>query len=294
MRLVTFSEGNGLKIGAVRQGRVVDLSEVAGDMLTFIEGAPATLAAAARLLNEAKGGLALDEVTLAAPIPQPRRNIMCLGMNYAAHAAESAAAAGREVRLPETPVVFTKAPTAVIGPTDEIPFHAAATSEVDWEVELAVIIGRQGRNITADRAMEHVFGYAVLNDISARDLQRRGKQFFKGKSLDGFCPMGPWIVTADEISDPHDLRLACIVNGRTMQDSNTADMIFQIAPTVSYLSQGMALLPGDIIATGTPSGVGFARQPPIFLQPGDEVVCEIEGIGQLRNVVAADDGGPIG
>ncbi|MDX1616076.1 MAG: fumarylacetoacetate hydrolase family protein [Candidatus Promineifilaceae bacterium] len=291
MRLVTFWDGNGLKIGAVKQGWVVDLSAVAGDMQTFIEGAPATLAVAGQLVSQAKEGLALDEVTLAAPLPQPRRNIMCLGMNYAAHAAESAAAAGRETRLPETPVVFTKAPTAVIGHDVDIPFHASATTEMDWEVELAVIIGRQGRNMAADAAMDHVFGYTVLNDVTARDLQRRGKQYFKGKSLDGFCPIGPWIVTADEIPAPHNLRLTSSVNGRTMQDSHTSDMIFRIPEIISYLSQGMALLPGDIIATGTPSGVGFARQPPIFLQPGDEVVCDVEGIGQLRNVVAAGDGG---
>jgi 2-keto-4-pentenoate hydratase/2-oxohepta-3-ene-1,7-dioic acid hydratase in catechol pathway len=163
----------------------------------------------------------------------------------------------------------------------------AVTTQLDYEVELAIIIGQQGKNIPRAEAMSYVYGYSVLNDISARDLQRNGKQFFKGKSLDGACPIGPWLVTADEIANPHNLAITCHVNGVTKQDSNTQHMIFDIPAIIEYLSLGMTLLPGDIIATGTPSGVGFARTPPEYLQPGDMVECEIEKIGLIRNQIQA-------
>jgi 2-keto-4-pentenoate hydratase/2-oxohepta-3-ene-1,7-dioic acid hydratase in catechol pathway len=211
---------------------------------------------------------------------------MCLGLNYTEHAAESYTAQGKEVTLPEIPIVFTKATTSVTGPYDPIPFDAAVSDKLDWEAELAVVIGRQGKNIPEAAAMDYVFGYTVLNDVSARDLQRQGKQFFKGKSLDGSCPMGPWIVTAEELPDPHVLRITSRVNGDAKQDSNTDKMIFNIPAIIAYLSRGMTLQPGDIIATGTPSGVGFARTPPEFLQPGDVVECEIEQIGTIRNEVS--------
>jgi 2-keto-4-pentenoate hydratase/2-oxohepta-3-ene-1,7-dioic acid hydratase in catechol pathway len=174
----------------------------------------------------------------------------------------------------------------VTGPYGSIPFDAAVSDQLDWEAELAVVIGRSGKNIPESEAMDYVFGYTVANDVSARDLQRQGKQFFKGKSLDGTCPMGPWIVTTAELTDPHNLRITSRVNGETKQDSNTDKMIFNIPATIAYLSRGMTLLPGDIISTGTPSGVGFARTPPEFLQPGDVVECEIEQIGTIRNGVS--------
>jgi 2-keto-4-pentenoate hydratase/2-oxohepta-3-ene-1,7-dioic acid hydratase in catechol pathway len=161
------------------------------------------------------------------------------------------------------------------------------SEDIDWEVELAVIIGKQGKNIPAEQAMAYVFGYTVLNDITARDLQRQGKQFFKGKSLDGYCPTGPWIITRDELPNPHDLDIRCLVNGVEKQASNTRNMIFDIPTTIAYLSRGMTLLPGDIIATGTPDGVGAARTPPEFLRPGDVLTSIVEGIGELRNVVTA-------
>lgn len=228
----------------------------------------------------------LDSLELLAPIPRPTKNIMCLGLNYADHVKETSAAADREAKLPEHPIVFTKNVTSVTGPGAEIPYDPAASEQLDWEVELGVIIGRPGYAIEADKAMDHVFGYTVINDLSARDLQFRHKQFFIGKSLNGACPMGPWIVTADEIADPHALAIRCDVNGVRKQDSSTRHMIFDIPAIISTLSRGMSLEPGDIIATGTPDGVGFARTPPEFLRPGDEVVCEIEGIGVLRNTIA--------
>lgn len=229
--------------------------------------------------------LALDSVTLLAPIPRPAKNIMCLGLNYADHVAETSAAAQRDAKLPEHPIVFTKNVTSVTGPGAGIPCDPAASEQLDWEVELGVIIGRPGYAIDAGDAMDHVFGFTVINDVSARDLQFRHKQFFIGKSLDGACPMGPWIVTADEIPDPHALAIRCDVNGVRKQDSSTRHMIFDIPAIIATLSRGMTLEAGDIIATGTPDGVGFARTPPEFLKPGDEVVCEIEGVGTLRNSV---------
>lgn len=286
MKLVTFEHQQHVKIGSVQNERVFDLSRTAPDMLSLIELGPAGLALAQDRLDAGTTPVPLAAVRLLAPIPVPRRNVICLGRNYAAHAAESDTARGRQTQLPEVPVVFTKATTAVNGPFDDIPYDPAVSVEIDWEVELGVIIGKKGKNIPAAAAMDYVFGYTIINDVSARDLQNRGKQFFKGKSLDGHCPCGPWIVTADEIPDPGNLHLACRVNGTTKQDDTTGHMIFDVPTTIAYLSRGMTLLPGDIIATGTPSGVGFARTPPEFLQPGDVLESEIEGIGTLRNQIA--------
>ena len=200
---------------------------------------------------------------------------MCLGLNYAEHAEESLIAKGQTVELPEFPIIFTKATTAVNGPTDPFPYNAAVSDKIDYEVELGVIISKAGKNIPPTEAMNYVFGYTVINDISARDLQWQHKQYFKGKSLDGACPMGPWIITADDLN-PTNLHITSRVNGVTKQASNTRHMIFDIPATIDHLSRGMTLLSGDIIATGTPSGVGFARTPPEFLQPGDLLESEIE------------------
>ena len=227
----------------------------------------------------------LSDIQLAAPIPRPRKNLMCLGWNYADHAKETALIRGQDTKAPEYPVIFTKAPTTVNSPYGNIIIDPQVSEEIDWEVELAVIIGNGGKNISEEDAMSHVFGYTVLNDVSARDLQSRHKQFFKGKSIDGYCPMGPWIVTADEIKDPQHLVVRLRVNGITKQEGNTSMMIFPIHTIISILSQGMTLEPGDIIATGTPSGIGFARNPPEFLKAGDVMETEVEGIGVLRNVV---------
>ncbi len=228
---------------------------------------------------------ALSKVQLAAPIPRPCKNIVCLGLNYADHAKESAEARGRQAAILEDPLFFTKAPTTVNGPYGTLVIDPAVSTQIDWEVELAVIIGKTGKNIREEDALSHVFGYTVLNDVSARDIQSRHKQFFKGKSLDGYCPMGPWIVTADEIPDPQQLTVRLRVNGVTKQESNTSLMLFPVRAIIAILSQGLTLEPGDIIATGTPSGVGFARNPPEFLKAGDIMETEIEGIGTMRNPV---------
>lgn len=229
--------------------------------------------------------LSLAQAKLDAPI-RPERNVMCLGLNYAEHARESLAASNKPFELPEAPVVFTKSPQSIIGPGDLIPYDSRTSEKMDWEVELGVIIGRPGHHIPPERAMDHVFGYTIINDISARDLQFRHKQFYLGKSVPGGCPMGPWLVTADEIPEPESLDIRCRVNGDIKQDSNTSDLIFGISQIVHLLSTVHPLRPGDVIATGTPEGVGFARNPPEFLNPGDEVSCEIEAIGMLVNRIA--------
>ena len=225
----------------------------------------------------------LADARLLAPIPTPRRNVICLGKNYAEHARESYEARGEQVITTEYPVIFTKATTSVNGPTDDIPVDDAISAQMDYEAELAFIIGRPARRVARAEAMQYVFGYTVLNDVTARDLQTAHKQFHIGKSLDGCCPIGPWIVTADAIPDPHALRITCHVNGELRQDSAGEVMTFDIPAIIEILSRTMTLLPGDIIATGTPSGVGFAMKPPVFLRPGDVVACAIEGIGEIRN-----------
>jgi 2-keto-4-pentenoate hydratase/2-oxohepta-3-ene-1,7-dioic acid hydratase in catechol pathway len=280
MRLVTYQSASGPKLGVVQGDNVVTIPKL--DMLSLIEQGAVGLERA-RSANGRK--LTLKRLQLLAPIPSPRRNILCIGMNYAAHAAESLRAQGKPVEMPPVPVFFTKNTLTVNSPYGDIPIDPNVSDKIDWEVELGVVIGKRGKNIKRSEALDHVFGYTVINDVSARDLQRSHQQFFKGKSLDGACPMGPWIITKDEIPDPHVLPVRCRVNGVTKQDSNTSDFIFDIPAMIEWLSAGMTLLPGDIIATGTPEGVGFARTPPEYLKEGDVVECEVEGIGVIRNRV---------
>jgi 2-keto-4-pentenoate hydratase/2-oxohepta-3-ene-1,7-dioic acid hydratase in catechol pathway len=285
LKLVTYRHNGQTRVGAVQASGIVELASIAPDMLSLIDGGSKTLDRVRQRLQTEVPAIPLEQVALLAPIPSPRRNVMCLGLNYAEHAKESAEARGRDYKQHQHPVFFTKATHTINRPEGVIPFDAAVSTEIDWEAELGVIVGRTGRNIPIDAATDYVFGYTCINDVSARDLQANHSQFFKGKSLDGACPMGPWIVTSDEIPDPHNLRITCRVNGVTKQDSNTGSMISNIPTILSILSRGMTLDAGDIIATGTPSGVGFARKPPEFLRPGDVVEVEIERIGVLRNRV---------
>jgi len=231
--------------------------------------------------------VAHSAVTWQAPLPRPRQNIMCLGLNYLDHAEETAAHVGRSAKKPAYPIIFTKAVSSVTAHEATIPYDPDTCSQLDWEAELGVIIGRGGYKIQPEQALEHVFGYTVINDLSARDLQHNHKQFFLGKSITGGCPIGPHIVSAAAISDPQALDITCRVNGVTKQAANTRQMLFHIAEIIATLSRGMALETGDIIATGTPSGVGFVREPPEFLQPGDVVECEVEGVGLLRNRIGS-------
>lgn len=292
MKLATCWVNNSQIVSVVSDKQLVFASNLKGwpeelnGVIDVVEAGQQTLTKIERLVNNAvaeKNCIALSEANFLAPLPVPRKNIMCLGFNYAEHAKESLAAHHRDINYPEHPIVFTKSVTSVNAPYGDIPIDKSITAELDWEVELAVIIGKSGKNISAAHAMQHVFGYTVLNDLSARDIQFRHKQYYLGKSLDGACPMGPWIVTADEISDPHQLKLQCRVNGELKQQSDTSKMIFKIPEIIEVLSRGTTLQPGDVIATGTPSGVGFARTPPEFLSPGDTVECEIENIGLIRN-----------
>jgi 2-keto-4-pentenoate hydratase/2-oxohepta-3-ene-1,7-dioic acid hydratase in catechol pathway len=234
-------------------------------------------------------GHPLSGAKVLAPIAAPPHNIMCVGKNYRAHAHEFTrsgfdAGAKAEEAIPDYPIIFTKPASAIIGPDEAIPLWDGLDAAVDYEAELAVVIGRGGRAIPRDRAFDHVFGYTILNDVTARDLQRRHKQWFLGKGIDGFAPMGPWIVTADEI-DGGALRVSCRVNGAVRQDATTADLIFDIPTLIEVISRSVTLSPGDIIATGTPEGVGIGFDPPRFLADGDSVEVEISGIGVLRNRV---------
>jgi 2-keto-4-pentenoate hydratase/2-oxohepta-3-ene-1,7-dioic acid hydratase in catechol pathway len=221
----------------------------------------------------------LSAVHLLAPAPRPGK-VVCIGRNYREHAAES----GSEV--PKSPIVFSKFSTAIVGPGDTVVLPPGS-EKVDYEAELAVVIGRRARRVGVDRALEYVLGYANFNDVSARDFQFADGQWQRGKSCDTFGPFGPYIATHDEIGDPHRLRILMRRNGETMQDSTTAELVFGVPQLVSFISQTITLEPGDVIATGTPPGVGFARNPPVFLKPGDTMEVEIDGLGVLRNTVAA-------
>jgi 2,4-didehydro-3-deoxy-L-rhamnonate hydrolase len=227
----------------------------------------------------------LADVALEAPIV-PARNVFCVGRNYLEHAKEGARALGRELKLPNLPTFFTKAPTAIAGPNATIHFSSRISGEYDYEAELAVVIGALCKNALEAEAHDAILGYTALNDLTARDLQREHGQWFKGKSLDDSCPIGPWIVSRDEIGNPQSLEIRFRLNGAEKQHSNTSQMIFSIARLIAELSKGMTLLPGDVIATGTPEGVGFARTPPEFLADGDVMEVEIEKIGVLRNVIS--------
>jgi len=299
MKYAMFSPaaGEAPRLGFVKDSRVVDVpamirgvwSDAPTSVLELIQAGrdewKKRMSAAAVSMDQIgeRHSHPAESVQWHAPITRPPKNVFCLGLNYAAHAKESSQARGREMKIPTVPVIFTKAPTTISGPYDDVHVDRAATQQVDWEVELGVVIGKGGRNISRADALEHVFGYTVINDLSARDLQQQHMQWFKGKSLDGFCPMGPVIVTADEFGDPQNKRLQLRVNGTTKQDGHTSNMIFPVDVIIEWLSKGLTLEPGDVIATGTPEGVGMGRTPQEFLVEGDVIETEVEGIGILRN-----------
>lgn len=228
--------------------------------------------------------VSLQSVVLDAPV-RPSRNVFCVGRNYLEHAKEGARAAGRELKLPSVPTFFTKAPTAIAAPGADLYLEARVSREYDFEAELAVVIGAECKDVPENEALHVVFGYTALNDVTARDLQREHGQWFKGKSLDWTCPIGPWIVTADEVGDPQKLAITFHLNGVEKQNADTGKMIFPVSRLIAELSKGMTLLPGDVIATGTPEGVGFARHPPEFLADGDVLDVWVERIGHLTNTV---------
>ena len=252
----------------------------------LIASGDAGLAIAAKLHKSASKWIDVHDLQWLAPIPKPHKNIFCVGRNYREHIIEGNIAQGREPNLfPEFIELFTKAPTAVIGHGATIPLHAGLTAMLDYEAELAIVIGKGGVNITEDMANDAIFGYTILNDVTGREVQRRHGQWFKGKSLDGSCPIGPWVAHKSAIADPHQLAIRLKVNGELRQNGNTSTMIFSIPRIITELSAGLTLEPGDIIATGTPSGVGYAMKPPRPLKAGDIISIEIEGLGKLENTV---------
>jgi len=286
-----LADGSALRLAAAARAASRP-ADAFGSLQALIEAGPAGLEAARTLAAAARPGDAAlvpaSRVELAAPLPRTAKNVFCVGRNYAEHIAEGERAQKVKIGVTEHPVFFTKPATAVIGPGGSVPLFDHVSRQIDYEVELAVVIGKPGRDIPRARAFDHVYGYTIVNDVTARDVQRRhGGQFFKGKGLDGSCPMGPWIVTADEVPSPGRLGIRLRVNGDLRQDGDTAAMIFDIPTLIASLSEGLTLEPGDVIATGTPSGVGYAMDPPRFLKDGDVVECEIDAIGKLSNVFVA-------
>ena len=287
MHLVRFRQENSARLGALKDGKVVDLTAASGgrltaDINTLLGEGDAGLAAAQSALDGATGAHTLTAEDVDWLPPATPGQILCLGLNYHAHAAEA------KMDVPDSPVIFTKSPGSVIAHGEAIVIPRLAPDEVDYEVELAFVIGRPARHVSRQDALSHVAGYTCANDVSSRDLQFRTSQWVLGKTLDTFCPLGPALVTAGEVPDPQELMMQLSLNGRVLQSGKTDDMIFDIAYTVEYLSGLMTLHTGDVILTGTPPGVGFSRVPPIFLQPGDIVEITIEGLGTLNNPVVAE------
>ena len=283
MRLVTFQRESYAEPGILFEDQLIGLRGAGfTDLRALIAGGADALDRAQRWLINPPGGERIEAATasLLAPIPRPPK-IVCIGLNYRDHAAES------RMAIPDVPTVFAKFPTAAIGHRQPIVLPKASTKP-DYEAEFAVVIGRGGRHIPEAAWREHVFGYTIFNDVSARDFQMATSQWMIGKTFDTFAPFGPAIVTADEIEDPHNLDISLTLNGEVMQNSNTRNLIFQVPRLIAYLSSVFTLEPGDIIATGTPAGVGFAHKPPRFLKPGDEVVVRIEGLGELSNPVVTE------
>jgi 2-keto-4-pentenoate hydratase/2-oxohepta-3-ene-1,7-dioic acid hydratase in catechol pathway len=261
---------------------LVDFIELADELPALVE----RLEKASATVQFKSAVVEASDFALVAPIPKPRKNVFCVGRNYIDHVAEGDRTRNASPQIPKVPQFFTKPSTSVLASGMDVEWDPRVTAELDYEVELAIIIGKQGRDISEKRALDHVFGYTIINDISARDLQRAHGQWFKGKALDSSCPMGPWIVHREALKQVNDIAISLRVNGELRQQARTSQLIFGLPRIIRELSSGMTLHPGDIIATGTPAGVGFAMEPPQFLEDGDVVTCEIEGIGTLVNRIA--------
>ena len=283
MHLVSFAVEGRPRIGAKSGSLVYDLSalnpELPSDMLSFLRGGSPLLDAAELVVSRGEGGVEVESLKILAPISNPEK-VICIGLNYADHAEESG------MSIPTEPVVFSKFASSIVGPTDPIESPPSST-KLDYEAELVVVIGKSGRHISEADAFNYVAGYTVGHDVSARDyqLEKPAGQWILGKTFDTFAPIGPCIVTRDEIPDPHNLEIRCILNGEIAQDSNTRQLIFRIETLISYLSHVFTLNPGDLIFTGTPPGVGMGKDPQVWLKPGDDVICEIDGLGRIENTV---------
>ena len=295
MKFVTYKAGSEERLGilddargvldVVKAGRAIIGRDLPGNMLSFIAAGDAALADARRLLEADTGWMPLASVKLMAPIPHYKKNLFCVGRNYKLHIEEGARARGVPVAFPPVPEFFSKPPTTVIGNGDDIQWDSRCTQQLDYEIELGIVIGRKTSNLSEGNALSAVFGYTIVNDVSAREVQKAHGQWFKGKSFDTFAPIGPCIVTADEFGDPSGHQLVLKVNGEVRQDSNTSDMLFNCQQIVASLSAGLTLEPGDTIATGTPSGVALGMDPPAWLKDGDTVELTINGLGTLTNKV---------
>lgn len=283
MRVVTYEAAGARRPGAVKSDAIVDLSGAGfKSVLELIEAGDSGLTKARQFIANAprEAQTALKSAKLLAPLPKPPK-LICVGLNYLDHAKESGA------EIPKVPTIFNKFTTAVIGPGDKVVLPRVSKAP-DFEAEFAFVIGRGGRNIAKEDWKQHVFGYTIVNDVSARDYQRATTQWLMGKTFDTFAPMGPWIVTADEIPDPHNLEIQLEIDGEILQDSNTRELIFKVPDLIEFLSSVFTLEPGDVISTGTPSGVGFARKPPRYLRAGEEMIVRIPAIGELRNPIVAE------
>ena len=289
MRLLTFRANGGGRLGVLRSGSDNEVIELGHDMLSLIDAGDEGLDHVRSALASPKAKVhSLESLELLAPLDNPRGNVVAIGRNYQKHAEETALVEGRQ---PNPPTIFSKAITSLTEPFADIAIDPTISEMIDWEVELAVVIGKRGANIKRGRALDHVFGYTVINDVTARDIQNGwGGQYFKGKSLDRTSPSGPWIVTKDELDNPQKLNLVLRLNDTVKQDGNTRDMIYPVDAIIEWVTKGMTLLPGAIIATGTPDGVGYGRTPAEYLKPGDVMESEVEGIGALRNRIVSAAG----
>ena len=283
MKLITYQlADNKPQLGAIVNDYVININqasdgELPDNMLGFLQLGEIAMTAAGEIVMNARSDIALDSVKLLSPITNPSK-VIAIGLNYMDHIRESG------MEIPSLATMFCKYPSSIIGSDEDICWRTSLTDQVDYEAELAVVIGRTARHVSQANAFDYIAGYMNCNDVSARDLQfMPGDQWLRGKCLDTFCPLGPYLVTRDEIADPHDLSIKCLVNGEALQDSNTNEMIYKIPYLIEYLSQAFTLYPGDVIATGTPHGVGAFRKPPIWLKNSDVVAIEIEGLGQLVN-----------
>lgn len=292
MKLLTYKVGDGApQLGVLAGEQVINLAEASGgklpgDMRSFLEAGDAALESARQLATSSAAlaaSVPLSDVTILAPISNPQK-VVAIGLNYMDHIRET------NSKVPSIPIMFTKFTSSIIGPNETIRWDPNETAKVDWECELGVVIGKKAYRVAEEDAFDYIAGYVNANDVSARDLQsERGDQWIRGKSLDTFCPLGPYIVTKDEIADPHNLWIRTIVNGETMQDSNTKELLYKIPYLIAYLSRAFTLQPGDVIVTGTPPGVGMGKKPdPIWLKDGDIVTVEIEGLGTLTNPCKED------
>ncbi|GGB53306.1 2-hydroxyhepta-2,4-diene-1,7-dioate isomerase [Lentibacillus populi] len=286
MKLISYYNGNQIRAGVIQDNTVIDIGDEFSDVLSVIKAGNLGLERINKILHSDVDRREIKRERLVSPIPKLERNILCVGWNYLEHFNEREQ---QDIDLPSKPTIFTKATGTIAGPYERIPLPNNYTNKFDYEAELAVVIGWKGKKITEEEAFDYIFGFMCANDLSARDVQQaHGGQWFMGKSIDKSCPTGPWLVTKDEIADVQNLDIICKVNGNMVQSSNTNLMMFSIKQIISEISQAMTLMPGDIILTGTPPGIGAKRNPPILLKSGDVVEVEIDGIGSIKNHIISD------